>query len=91
MAVVQTGPLPSSMTFAGRVVIFSITGCPFCKRAKALLRSNNIPFYDVNLEKYPERRHEMQDRTGRTSVPQVFFNSHHVGGWDDLKALVSYA
>ena len=43
---------------------------------------------DVNLDKYPERRHEMQERTGRRTVPQIFFNDHHIGGFDDLKKLV---
>ena len=77
------------MAFLGRVVIFSITGCPFCKRAKSLLASLSVPFYDINLEKYPERRYEMQEKTGRRTVPQIFFNARHIGGWDDLKTLVS--
>ena len=45
---------------------------------------------DVNLDHYPERRHEMQERTGRRTVPQIFFNSKHIGGFEDLKKLVSH-
>lgn len=76
------------MAFVGRVVIFSIPGCKFCKQAKTLLGNYNIPYCDVDLSKYPERRYEMKERTGRSSVPQIFFNSQHIGGWDDIKLLV---
>ena len=76
------------MSLAGRVVVFSITGCAFCKRAKKVLTDENIPFTDINLDKYPDRRQEMQDRSGRRTVPQIFFNSTHVGGCDDLIKLV---
>lgn len=78
----------SNMAFVGRVVIFSIPGCKFCKQAKTLLGNYNIPYHDVDLSKYPERRYEMKERTGRSSVPQIFFNSQHIGGWDDIKLLV---
>ena len=69
--------------------MFSITGCPFCARAKRLLTELEVPFVFVNLEKYPDRRYEMQERTGRRTVPQIFFNAKHIGGYDDLKKLVS--
>ena len=69
--------------------MFSITGCPFCARAKRLLTDIEVPFVDVNLEKFPERRYEMQEKTGRRTVPQIFFNAMHIGGYDDLKKLVS--
>ena len=76
------------MSLAGRVVVFSITGCAFCNRAKKLLKDENIPFTDINLDKYPQRRQEMQDRSGRRTVPQIFFNATHIGGCDDLIKLV---
>ena len=74
--------------FLGRVLVFSIPGCSFCKRAKAILSIHKVPYYDINLEKYPERIHEMQERTGRRTVPQIFFNNKHIGGWGELKQLV---
>ena len=77
------------MVFLGQVLVFSITGCPFCARAKKLLHGLDVPFVEVNLEKYPERRYEMQEKTGRRAVPQIFFNSKHVGGYEDLKKFVS--
>ena len=76
------------MVFLGQVLLFSITGCPFCARAKKMLTDMQVPYADINLEKYPERRYEMQERTGRRTVPQIFFNSKHIGGFDDLKKLV---
>lgn len=71
--------------------MFSITGCPYCARAKRLLTDLEVPYADVNLEKYPERRYEMQERTGRRTVPQIFFNAKHIGGYDDMKKLVTIA
>ena len=47
-----------------------------------------VPFVEVNLDHYPDRRYEMQEKTGRRTVPQIFFNSRHIGGFDDLKKLV---
>ena len=81
----------AKMVFLGQVLLFSITGCPFCARTKKMLRDLQVPFVDVNLEKYPERRYEMQERTGRRTVPQIFFNSNHIGGYDDIKKLVRYS
>ena len=77
------------MDFKGRVVIFSIPSCRFCKRAKSLLSELAVPYHDVNVERHPERRHEAQARTGRRSVPQIFFNDKHIGGYDELKKAVS--
>lgn len=56
-----------------------------------MLTDLQVPFVDVNLEKYPERRYEMQERTGRRTVPQIFFNSMHIGGYDDIKKLVRHS
>lgn len=51
------------------------------------------PFYfaDVSVDKFPAARQEMTSRTGRATVPQIFFNAHHVGGNDDLQKLVTFA
>lgn len=74
----------------GRIVVFSITGCPFCLRAKAKLRDElKLEFIDINLDQYPNRRDEARERSGRRTVPQIFFNNIHVGGFDDLDKLVS--
>ena len=72
----------------GRVIIFSITGCPFCMRAKDKMQKLGIEYMDVNLDTYPERRGEAKKRSGRNTVPQIFFNNKHIGGFDDFDKLV---
>lgn len=80
----------SNSDFKGQILVYSIVGCPFCMRAKQTLRDLELPFLDINLDSYGENvRKEVRERSGRSTVPQIFFNSKHVGGYDDLKALVS--
>ena len=81
--------LRTKMEFKGRVTVYSISGCPFCARAKSLLTEVGVPYVDINLDAYPERRAEVQERTGRRTVPQIFFNDKHIGGCDELRKLVS--
>lgn len=77
------------MEVKGRVLVYSITGCPHCMRAKHTLQEHNIPYIDINLDHFPQCRDEVKNRTGRNTVPQIFFNATHVGGNDDLQTLVS--
>ena len=50
-----------------------------------------LAFIDINLDKYKEARKVMIDRTSKKTVPQIFFNNYHVGGWTEFKNLVSVA
>ena len=77
------------MEFKGRVTVYSIVGCGFCARAKSLLNELSVPFVDLNLDKRPDLRAELAERTGLRTVPQIFFNEKHIGGLDELKKLVS--
>ena len=70
-------------------MVYSIPACPYCKRAKSLLEEIGVPYHDIDVERHTTRRTEMYERTGRRSVPQIFFNDLHIGGYDDLKKLVS--
>ena len=72
----------------GRITIYSITGCPYCIRAKNKLSELKLEYVDINLDNHPSRREEMQEITGKKTVPQVFFNAKHIGGFSDLDALV---
>ena len=47
-----------------------------------------IDYIDINLDNYPERRAEAKKRSGRNTVPQIFFNNRHIGGFDDFDKLV---
>ncbi|HBO6812408.1 MULTISPECIES: glutaredoxin 3 [unclassified Pseudomonas] len=70
------------------VIIYSTSTCPYCVRAKALLRSKGIEPQEFNVESSPSRFAEMLARSGgRRSVPQIFIDGRHVGGFDDLAAL----
>lgn len=71
-----------------QVVMYTTAVCPFCVRAKALLKKKGVAFEEVDLNEQPERRAEMLDKSeGRRTVPQIFINDQHVGGCDDLYAL----
>ena len=69
------------------VVVYSKSWCPYCQRAKSLLRSKQQAFVEIDIEAHAERRGEMIARSGRTTVPQIFINGQHIGGSDDLHAL----
>ncbi|KAK5890604.1 hypothetical protein CesoFtcFv8_014109 [Champsocephalus esox] len=71
----------------GRVTVYSIQGCPHCVQAKATLGGLGVPVCDVDMGKHPELRARVKELTGRSSVPQIFFNNIHVGGNDDLHKL----
>lgn len=77
------------MEVQGRIVVYSITGCPHCLRAKNTLQELGLPYIDINLEVFPQCRGFVRERTGRHTVPQIFFNGTYVGGNDDLQKMVS--
>lgn len=69
------------------VVMYSSSYCPYCVRAKALLRKKNITIQDINVDGRRDLRAEMAARSGRSSVPQIWIGEQHIGGCDDLYAL----
>jgi glutaredoxin 3 len=69
------------------VVMYTTGWCPYCARARKLLAGKGVSFEEFNVEAQPEKRAEMQSRSGRTSVPQIFIGDRHIGGCDDLHAL----
>ncbi len=71
-----------------KVVIYSTGACPFCVRARMLLKQKDIAFEEVRVDLDPSRRPEMEERArGGSSVPQIFIGDMHVGGCDELYAL----
>jgi glutaredoxin 3 len=69
------------------VTMYTTSWCPYCSRARSLLKSKGVVFQDIDVEEAPEKRAEMQARSGRRTVPQIFIGDQHVGGCDDLHAL----
>ena len=70
-----------------RVVMYSTRFCPYCIRARMLLDAKGVPYQDIRVDYDRELRAEMERRSGRSSVPQIFIGDTHVGGCDDMYAL----
>jgi len=71
-----------------RVEIYSTLFCPYCARAKSLLERKGASYINIDIIEDTSKRDEMLARSGgRTSVPQIFIDGEHIGGFDDLYAL----
>lgn len=72
------------------VEIYTTQVCPYCVRAKDLLKRKGITPTEIRVDTDPTKRDEMLARAaGRRTVPQIFINGEHIGGSDDLYALES--
>jgi len=69
------------------IVIYSTRFCPYCVRAKMLLDAKGVEYSEIAVDADMQRRQEMMELSGRTSVPQIFIDEDHIGGCDDLYAL----
>jgi glutaredoxin 3 len=69
------------------VVMYTTSWCPYCERARKLLARKNVTIQEIDVESAPEKRAEMQQKSGRRTVPQIFIGDTHVGGSDDLHDL----
>jgi len=70
------------------VVIYSTRICPYCVRAKELLTKKGASYKEIDVSENEQLRIEMMQKSGgRRSVPQIFINGQHIGGFDDLQAL----
>lgn len=70
------------------VTIYTTMICPYCLRAKQLLKKKNVDFTEIDVSMDRAKRFEMTVRaSGRQTVPQIFIGETHVGGCDDLYAL----
>jgi glutaredoxin 3 len=84
----QMSAANSSPDAPAKVVVYSTLLCPFCHRAKALLRNKGVSFVEIDVGMDANKRAEMTKRAhGRRTVPQIFIGETHVGGCDDLQAL----
>ena len=71
-----------------KVEIYTKAYCPYCSRAMALLASKGVEPDDHDITMGGAERRTMIERSsGRTTVPQVFIDGRHIGGYDDLAAL----
>lgn len=69
------------------IIIYSTSRCPYCVRAKELLQRKGATFTEILVDQDDKLRDEMIAKSNRMTVPQIFINDQHVGGFDDLYAL----
>ncbi|MDF0553838.1 glutaredoxin 3 [Kamptonema sp. UHCC 0994] len=71
-----------------KVEIYTWRTCPFCLRAKSLLKQKGIDFIEYSIDGDEAARSQMAERAkGSRSLPQIFINDQHIGGCDDIHAL----
>ena len=70
-----------------KVVMYSTPYCPYCMAARFLFKKKSIDYEECNVSADSALRAEMEQRSGRYTVPQIFIGDTHVGGYDDLNAL----
>lgn len=70
------------------IIIYSTGTCPYCINAKELLDSKGVQYKEIRIDKEEGKRDEMlRISNGRRTVPQIFIDNKHIGGFDDLKSL----
>lgn len=71
-----------------QVTMYCTAVCPYCIRAEALLRQRGVAdIHKIHIDRDPAQRAVMMERTGRRTVPQIYIDDRHIGGYDDLAAL----
>ncbi len=70
------------------IIMYSGPLCNFCEAAKRLLVRNNLKFREIDISTKDGLREEMiQKSNGKRTIPQIFFDEHHVGGYVELREL----
>lgn len=70
-----------------KVVIYTTQYCPYCIRAKQLLKKKGMKYTEIAVDKFPAKRAEMIKLAGQHTVPQIWIGDIHVGGFDDIWAM----
>ncbi len=69
------------------VVMYTAAYCPYCLNAERLLASKGVEVSKIRVDLDPELRVAMMEKTGRRTVPQIYIDERHIGGFDELRAL----
>lgn len=72
---------------AKNITIYTTPICPYCVRAKQLLTKKGVAFEEIDVFMDADKRAEMEKKSGRYTVPQVFVDETPIGGCDELYAL----
>jgi glutaredoxin 3 len=67
--------------------MYAADWCGYCARARRLLDGKGVAYEEIDVDLTPGAQAEMRERSGRTSIPQIFINDQHIGGSDELAAL----
>lgn len=71
-----------------KVLMYTSAICPYCINAERLLRNKGVNEIEkIRVDLQPELRQQMMEKTGRRTVPQIYIDERHIGGFDDLRAL----
>lgn len=70
-----------------KVVIYTTMICPYCTRAKHLLQRKDVEIEEIRIDRDHQQMRIMMERSRRRTVPQIFIDDFHVGGFDDLADL----
>lgn len=70
-----------------KITLYGDANCPYCGAARMLLTKKGVTWEDIAVHTDADKRAEMERRSGRTSVPQIFIDEHYVGGFEELLAL----
>ena len=71
-----------------KILMYTSAVCPYCINAERLLRSKGVQDIEkIRIDLQPELRQAMMEKTGRRTVPQIYIDDRHIGGFDDLRAL----
>ncbi len=71
-----------------QVTMYCTPTCPYCLHAEQLLRHRGVSdIHKIYINRDPAQRAAMMQRTGRRTVPQIYIDDRHIGGYDDLAAL----
>ena len=73
-----------------KITIYSTKICPFCTRTKMLFKKKGVAYEELHIEGDRELMREMLERSKRKTVPQIFIDDVHVGGYDDLAELDAF-
>jgi alkyl hydroperoxide reductase subunit F len=69
------------------IEVYSKAWCPYCAKAKALLKAKELPFTEIDVTHDRDLQRVMIERSGRRTVPQIFIDGEAIGGYDDLASL----
>ena len=72
---------------SSRIEVYATPFCPYCMRARDLLDRKGVQYTEIRVDQDADKRREMESRSQRRTVPQIFIDGRHVGGFDDLHAL----